>query len=212
MITLYDSNGTQLASNNDYRSNPPQDRSTLASAGLTPGDTREAALVVTLAPGAYTAILRASANGVGLAEVFDPAGTSSTRLFNISTRGKVEKGDNGAMIAGFIIGTPENQPGSAQRVAIRANGPSLKKAGISNALADTTLDLYRGSQRIFSNDNWKTNSNADQQELRANGLAPGDDDEAALVTTLDPGSYTAVVRGKNNTTGVALVEVYRLTP
>jgi hypothetical protein len=78
-------------------------------------------------------------------------------------------------------------------------------------MADTTLDIYRGSQLILSNDNWKTNSQQNQQTLQSNGLAPTNDKEAAIVTNLDPGSYSAVVRGKGNTTGVALVEVYNLS-
>ena len=210
VLTLVDSNGTQRASNDDYTSNSAQDRQTLADNGLTPNDSRESAIVAALGPGAYTAILRGKANGVGLVEVYDISNDLSTKLVNISTRGKVEMGDNGAMIAGFIVATPQNQPGTAQRLAIRAIGPSLKNFGISDALADTTLDIYRGSQLILSNDNWKTNSAQDQQTLQANGLAPSSDKEAAIVTILDPGSYSAVVRGKNNTTGVALVEVYNL--
>lgn len=209
-LTLVDSNGTQLAFNDNYRTNSQADRATLAATELTPQDTREAALVVSLAPANYTVILRSATNGVGLVEIYDIEGTAGSRFANISTRGKVEEGDNGAMIAGFIIAAPGDQPGTPQRVVLRATGPSLRSAGISNALADTTLDLYRGSRLILSNDNWRSNSASDQQELRSYNLAPGNDREAALVVTLDPGSYSAVVRGKNNTTGVALVEVYRL--
>jgi hypothetical protein len=114
------------------------------------------------------------------------------------------------LIAGFIVSAPPNQPGTAQTVAIRAIGPSLKNYGISDALLDPTLDIYRGSQLILSNDDWKTNSQSDQQLLLSNGLAPTNDKEAAVVMALDPGSYSAVVRGKGNTTGVGLVEVYNL--
>ena len=130
---------------------------------------------------------------------------------NISTRAKVEQGDNGALIAGFILAPPANQPGTARRVVIRAVGPTLSNFGITNALADPTLDIYRGSQLILSNDNWKSNSAAAQQELLSLSLAPINDRESAIVTTLDPGSYTAVIRGKNNTTGVGLAEVYQLS-
>ena len=137
--------------------------------------------------------------------------TEHARLVNISTRAKVEPGDNGALIAGFIVTAPEGEPATAQTVAIRAIGPSLKSFGINNALADPTLDLYRGSQLILSNDNWQNNSITDQQALKANGLAPANDKESAIITTLDPGSYSAVIRGKGNTTGVGLVEVYNLT-
>jgi hypothetical protein len=210
-LTLVDANGTQRAFNDDYTSDSADDQQTLEDNGLTPDDSRESAIVATLEPGAYTAILRGKTNGVGLVEVYDISNDLSTKLVNISTRGKVEMGDNGAMIAGFIVATPQNQPGTAQSVAIRAIGPTLKNFGINDSLADTTLDIYRGSQLILSNDNWRTNSQQDQQTLQANGLAPTNDKEAAIVTNLDPGSYSAVVRGKSNTTGVALVEVYNLS-
>ncbi|MGI9086134.1 MAG: Calx-beta domain-containing protein [Chthoniobacterales bacterium] len=209
-LTLFDENGTQLAFNDDYGTNSPADRTFLQANGLTPQDSREAALVTSLAPANYTLILRGSTNGIGLVEVYDISRTTASRFANIATRGKVEQGDNGAMIAGFIIGMPPGQTGVTRRLVIRANGPSLTSAGVSGALVDPTLDLYRGSQLILSNDNWKTNSTADRNELTGFGLAPNNDKEAAIVTSLDPGSYSAVVRGKNNTTGVALVEVFQV--
>ncbi|MDQ6622659.1 MAG: hypothetical protein M3Y86_04135 [Verrucomicrobiota bacterium] len=209
-LTLYDANGQQLAFNDNFGTNSAAALATLKTNNLTPTDSREAAIVTTLGTGSYTAILRAKSNGIGLVETYDTSATAASALANISTRGKIEQGDDGAMIAGFIVAPPPDQQGTAVRVAIRALGPSLKSAGLSNAIADTTLDLYRGSEKILSNDNWKTNSSADQQELKDNNLAPTNDKEAALVTTLDPGTYTAVIRGKNNVTGVALAEVYRL--
>ncbi|MEY2481524.1 MAG: hypothetical protein QOK24_52 [Verrucomicrobiota bacterium] len=210
-LTLVDSNGAQIAYNDDYTSASASDRQVLADNGLTPEDPRESAIVVTIPPSNYTAILRGKTNGVGLVEAYDISGTASSRFANISTRGKVEVGDNGAMIAGFIVASPQNQPGTAQQVVIRAIGPTLKNFGINGALADPTLDIYRGSQLILSNDNWKTNTQQDQQALQATGFAPSNEKEAAIITNLDPGSYSAVVRGKGNTTGVALVEVYNLT-
>ncbi|MEY2561282.1 MAG: hypothetical protein QOG51_1697 [Verrucomicrobiota bacterium] len=210
-LTLNDANGSLIAYNDDYTAASSADRATLAANKLTPTDSRESAIVSILAPTAYTAILRGKTNGNGLVEVYDVAASASSQLVNISTRLKVGPGDNGALIAGFILAAPPERPGTAQRIAIRAIGPSLKNFGITNALADTTLDLYRGSQLILSNDNWKTNSAQDQQTLQSNGLAPTNDKEAALVSILDPGSYSAVVRGKGTLTGVALVEVYNLT-
>lgn len=210
-LSLVDANGTQLAFNDDYTSDSAADQQTLANNGLTPSNAREAAIVATIPPGTYTTILRGKANGVGLIEVYDVSNDLSTKLVNISTRGKVEMGDNGAMIAGFIVSAPQNQPGTTQRVAIRGLGPSLKNFGINDALLDPTLDIYRGSELILSNDNWTTNSQATQQILQSNGLAPSNNKEAAVVIDLDPGSYSAVVRGKSNTTGVGLVEVYNLT-
>lgn len=210
-LSLNNASGTLLAYNDDYSSAPLGDRNTLASNRLTPTDPRESAIVATLDPGSYTAILRGKTNGNGMVEVYDIASTAAAKLKNISTRSRVDEGDNGAMIAGFIISAPPNQPGTTQRIVIRALGPSLRGFGVAGTLADTTLDLYRGSQLILSNDNWKTNAPGDQQTLQASGLIPASDKEAAIVTNLDPGSYTAVVRGKNNTVGVALAEVYQLS-
>ncbi|MFL6543325.1 MAG: Calx-beta domain-containing protein [Chthoniobacterales bacterium] len=210
-LTLYDSNGDQIAFNDDYGTNSQSDLATIAANNLTPSDARESAIVRTLPPSTYTAILRGKTNGVGLVETYDIDRTGATGLANISTRGKVEQNDEGVMIAGFIVSAPPEQPGTPVRVALRAIAPSLTQYGVSGALADPTLDLYRGTEKILSNDNWKSNSAADQQELKNNNLAPASDKESALVTTLDPGSYTVVIRGKNNTSGVALAEVYRLS-
>ncbi|MGZ5004343.1 MAG: Calx-beta domain-containing protein, partial [Chthoniobacterales bacterium] len=169
-LSLYDASGNLLSFNDDYTTNSNSDKAVLTANGLTPTDSHEAAIVTALSPGIYTAILRGTTNGTGLVEVYDVSSSASSSLVNISTRGKVEKTDNGAMIAGFIIQAPSGQAGSATRVVVRASGPSLQSAGISDALADTTLDLYRGSQLILSNDNWKSNSTTDQNELKALGL------------------------------------------
>lgn len=209
-LSLRDANGSLLAHNDDYTAAPASQRAVLDANNLRPSDSHESAIVETLPPGAYTAILRGKTNGNALVEVCDISPTVNGRLVNISTRCNVGHGDNGAMIAGFIIGTPENQPGTAQHVVLRAIGPTLNQSDIAGTLADTTLDLYRGSDLILSNDNWTSNSAQDRQTLENYGLAPGSNNEAALVTTLEPGSYSAVVRGKDNTTGVALVELYRL--
>lgn len=212
-LQLMDANGAQMAFNDDFAANTSTDQTVLHGTGLTPEDSREAALVATLPAGAYTAILRGKTNGVGLVEVYDISATETGRLANISTRSKVQQDDNGALIAGFIVAAPNNAPGTARKVIIRALGPALKTAGLSDALVDPTLEIYRGSQKIMENDNWKTQTSqgaGSKSEIEASGLKPNNDKEAAILTTLDPGSYTAVVRGKNNTTGIALVEVYRL--
>lgn len=117
---------------------------------------------------------------------------------NISTRARVETGDN-VLIAGFIIeGT------AAKRVIVRAIGPSLPVPGF---LSDPTLDLHSSSALLGSNDNWRSTQ---QEEIIATALAPTHDRDAALVRTLDPGPYTVVVRGADGGTGVALAEVYDL--
>lgn len=212
-LTLFDVNGALLAYNDDYTSNSALDLQALNNNSLAPTDSRESAIVRTLtSPGAYTAVLRGKTNGNGLVEVYDISNTNFARLVNISTRCKVEPGDNGALIAGFIIAAPPEQPGTAQRVVIRAIGPTLGSSGIPNPLLDPTLDLYRGSQLILSNDNWTSNPAADRQLLTSYGVVPANIKESAIVTNLDPGSYSAVVRGKNNTIGVALVEVFQVNP
>ena len=205
-LTLVDSNGSEIAFNDDW-TRALEYQQSLAENGLEPTDDREAAIVATLAPGSYTAILRGKTNGVGLVEVYDISGTASSRFVNISTRTKIEQGDSGALIAGFIVASPPGRAGTAQRVVIRALGPSLAGAGVSDELADPTLEIYRGSQKILENDNWKSNQ---RQALQASGLAPTKDKEAAIITDLEPGSYSAVIRGRSNATGVALAEVYQL--
>ena len=180
----------------------------IIGSGLQPTDDRESAIVIGLDPGAYTAIVagKNGATGIALVEVYD-LGTASldtsgnARLANIATRGFVDTGDN-VMIGGFIISS------QATRVIVRAIGPSLTQFGIANALADPTLELHDGSgSLIFSNDDWRSTQ---EQEIIDTGLAPTDDRESAIVATLAPGNYTAIVRGKSDTTGVALVEVYAL--
>jgi hypothetical protein len=206
-LTLNNSNGSQIAFNDDFGQNSAEDRQTLDEKGLSPEHDREAAVVATLAPGIYTAILRGKTNGSGLVELYDISGTTPSRLVNIATRARVNEGDEGAMIAGFIVATPQDQPGTAQRVVIRAIGPSLSAAGITDVLENPTLEIYRGSEKILQNDDWKTNQ---RQLLEGSGLAPRHDKEAAIMVDLDPGSYSAVIRGKSNATGVALAEVYQL--
>ena len=130
-----------------------------------------------------------------------PGGAQPPQLLNISTRLRVETGDN-ALIGGFIV--TGNEP---KRVIVRAIGPSLTQRGVPDALADPTLELVPASGDPIFNDNWK---DSQQAEIEATTIPPGHDAESAIVRTLAPGAYTAVVRGKNNTTGVGLVEAYDL--
>jgi Calx-beta domain len=198
-LDLRDVGGVQMAFNDDFAETQEAE---IAATGLTPTDSRESAIVATLPPGHYTAILRGKTNGIGLVEVYDLESTSGTHLVNISTRAAVGPDDNGALIGGFIV---DGQV--SQQMLIRALGPSLTDAGVDGALANPTIDFYRGSQLILSNDDWKSD---DEAGIKATGIPPAEDKEAAILVTLDPGSYTAVIRGKNNTTGVALVEVYQI--
>jgi hypothetical protein len=145
--------------------------------------------------------------GVGSVEIYDLDSDGATRLANISTRAFVGTGGD-VLIGGFILGG-NNEPG-ASKVVVRAIGPSLAQSGVANALADPTLELRDANgAAITSNDNWQD----DQQQaaqLRASGVPPTNNLEAAIAASLPPGAYTAVVAGKNNGTGVALVEVYNL--
>lgn len=132
-----------------------------------------------------------------------PTPTPNSRLANISTRMRVEAGDN-VLIAGFII-----EDTGSKRILIRGIGPSLSTFGISNPLQDPVLELNgAGGDLVTGNDNWPENSNA--AEITASGLAPTDHNESALLLTVAPGSYTAVLRGRNDSTGTGLVEVYDL--
>ena len=115
------------------------------------------------------------------------------------------------MIAGFIV-----QGSAPKKILLRAAGPSLMQFGVSNPMANPRLELHDTNNTIGANDNWQTTQvggviTSDQvAEIQNSGLAPSDPLESALIATLPPGSYTAIVRGVNNTMGNALVEVYDL--
>lgn len=128
---------------------------------------------------------------------------SDSKLANISTRGFVQTGGD-VMIVGFIFGNGN----ASEKVAVRAMGPSL--TGITDVLADPTLDLHDSNGTLLmSDDNWKDDA-GQADAIRANGMAPQSDFEAAIVTTLPPGAYTAIISGKGGGTGVAVGEVYHL--
>ena len=170
---------------------------------IPPSSDLEAAIVATLAPGGHTAILRGKNNGtgVGLVEVYDLEPNAPAQLANISTRGLVQTGDD-VMIGGFIVGGTY-----PAKVIVRAIGPSLSQQGVSGALQDTTLELVDSQGNILSNDDWRSTQ---ESEIIATTVPPTNEKEAAIVATLVPGNYTAIVRGKNGTTGIALVEGFTL--
>jgi len=137
-------------------------------------------------------------------EVYDLDQTTNSKLANIASRGFVDTGDN-VMIGGLIVGPAG---GASAKVVVRAIGPTLTNFGIAGALQDPTLDLVNSNGVVLrANNNWKDSQEA---AITATGLQPGDLRESALVETLAPGNYTAIVRGTGNTTGVGLVEVYNL--
>jgi hypothetical protein len=141
--------------------------------------------------------------------ITNAAGVSGTgQVLNISARARVDTGDN-VLFGGFIIGSAT----STSKVIVRALGPSLTAFGVPGALADPTLELHDGNgATIATNDNWKVNDagGSQQAEVQATGIPPTNDFESALVRTLAPGNYTAIVRGKNGGTGIAVIEVYNL--
>jgi hypothetical protein len=202
VLELHGSDGSLITTNDNWRDSQQTE---IQNSSLAPTNDMESAIVATLAPANYTAILRGKngTTGIGLVEMYDLDLNSGSKLANISTRGFVETGGN-VMIAGFIFGN-----GSAsEKVAVRAMGPSL--TGIANVLADPTLELHNGSGTLLmSDDNWKDDANQAAAIIAA-GMAPPNDLEAAIVTTLPPGQYTAIVAGQNGGTGVAVAEVYHL--
>ncbi len=203
VLELHASNGATIATNDNWEGDAGA--AELTANAIAPTNTKEAATVRTLAPGAYTAIVHGknNATGIGLVEMYDLSRDATSRVANISTRGFVDTGDN-VLIGGFIVGT-----GSSGRVAVRALGPSLSAAGISGTLADPILELHDSNGALFrTNDSWQADPGA--PELLAAGLAPGNADEAAILSPLAPGPYTAIVRGHDGNTGVALVEAYNL--
>ena len=178
------------------------------ASGVKPGDNLESAIIANLAPGSYTAVVAGAGTnntGTGVVDAYDLSPTSSAKLVNIATRGLVQPGDK-LMIAGFII---QNGPVKA---VVRAIGPSLVPFGITNALPDTTVQVRDPNGNVVvENDDWKIRSSdgsSQQAEMEATLLQPTNDREAALVTTLQPGQYTAQLRGKPESTGIGVVQVY----
>jgi Matrixin len=205
VLDLHDSGGV-IGSNDDWQAGSQAGE--IAASGLAPSDPHESAIIATLSPGSYTAVVSGSGNGqgIGLVEVYE-LDANGTRLVNISTRGLVGLSDE-AMIGGFIV-----QGGNGKRVIARALGPSLATGPnpVAGALADPVLELRDSSGALVaSNDNWI--SSPQYAEIVASTVPPPNTMESAIIATCGPGSYTAIVQGVNNTSGVGLVEVYDLDP
>lgn len=204
ILELHDASGALLLTNDNWRTSQ---QDAIIATGAAPGNDRDSALIATVNPGNYTAVVRGvnNATGVALVEVYDLDGaTSTTRLGNISTRGHVLSGDN-VMIGGFIV-----RGDISKRMIVRVKGPSLSLNGtlLAGRLLDPMLELHDGNGALIAqNDNWRTSQ---QAEIQASTVAPTDDKEPALVATLPPGNYTAVVRGTSNSTGIGLIEFYDL--
>jgi len=218
-LELHNGAGALIASNDNWRttiiggiitSNQVGD---IRGSGYAPGDGRESAIIADLAPGNYTAIVRGVDNmtGVALVEVYDLSNDASSILGNISTRSFVQTGDN-VMIGGFIV-----QGMGAKRVIIRAIGPELTQYGVPDALANPRLELHNAAGALIgSNNDWQHTiiggviTRNQVADIQNSGHAPADPSESAIIAELQPGNYTAIVQGVNDTTGVGLVEVYDL--
>jgi hypothetical protein len=188
-----------LLTNDDWGS--AANKTEITNSGVAPTNTRESAILSSLAPGSYTVVLRGfnNATGIGVVEAYDLDRTVPSRLANISTRAFVQTGDD-VLFGGFIVLGPDNLP-----VIVRAIGPSLP---LPNKMLDPMLELHDGNgATIAANDNWRSNQEA---AIIATTIPPANDAESAIVTTLGPGNYTVIVRGTGNTTGVAVIEVYGL--
>jgi hypothetical protein len=198
-LEVYESAGTLIQQNDNWTTLPPG----TVPPGLEPTNPTESVIVTTLAPGSYTAIVRSvdGTEGNALFELYDLVpGNSSVR--NISTRGEAGTGDD-VMIGGFIIG------GTAPaKVMVRAIGPSLADFGVAGVLSDPVLELHnQDGSLIYQNDDWRGEQ---AQQIIDSTIPPTDEHESAIIATLQPGAYTAIVHDAGTATGVALVEVYSL--
>ena len=201
-LELHDSTGKAIATNDDWQT---ATNAAQIPVNFQPADSREPAILATLPPGSFTAILRGKngGSGVGLIEMDDLSNAVGSKLTNVSTRGFVGTGEN-VMIGGFIL-----SGGSGKRkILVRALGPTLAQApfNIAGVLTDPTLILVDANGTVVaSNNDWRSSQ---QNEIQATGLAPPNDGEAAILTTLPAGNFTAIVSGKNGGTGIALVDVF----
>jgi hypothetical protein len=203
VLNLYNSSHALIATNDNWQSDPHN--ADIQRNGLAPASLLESATLQTLAPGAYTVIVKGkeSATGIGLVELYDLSPLSDSKLANMSTRGAVGTADN-VLISGFTVGDV-----GSTTVVVRALGPSLGRLGVSGVLSDPTLTIYDSTGAIVaSNDNWRDDVNA--IDVQKNALSPPNERESALVLHLPAGAYTAVVRGANSGTGIGLAEVYTL--
>ena len=202
---------TTLATNDNWKirdSDGTSQEAAIRATTIPPTNDLESAILVTLTPGTYTAILagKNGGTGVGVVELYDLSQTAASSLANISTRGNVSTGDN-VLIGGIIVGA-----GGTSNVLVRALGPSVP---LSGTLPDPTLELRDSSGSLIqSNDNWKVKDTGGSQQaaIEATTIPPTNDLESAILAALPAGNYTAIVRGKGAATGVALVEAYNLGP
>jgi hypothetical protein len=210
VLRVFDSTGTQIATNDSWRSNQQAE---ITASGLAPANDNECAVILNLTGAdsrtAYTAILSGvnGGTGIGLVEVYDLDAESFADLGNVATRGLVGTGAN-VLIGGFVV-RDDSFTGQPQNILIRGIGPSLAGAGVSNALQDPFLALHDAQGApVVSNDDW--GSSPDAAAMALSGVAPSHPKEAAILRTLSPGAYTAILSGVAGGTGVGNVEAYNL--
>jgi hypothetical protein len=210
-LEVYDAAGLRILQNDDWDGAETAATAAQLGAFALPAGSRDAALLATLAPGAYTMqVLGGADTGVALVEIYDAGETvAATKLINLSTRGEVGTEEN-MLIGGFNI--TGNVP---KQVFVRGIGPGLAAFGVGGTLFDPQVRVFRGSEEVAANDNWESGGNdavvvaAAAKRAGAFALGVGSRDAAVLVT-LAPGAYTAQVSGAGGGTGVALVEIYEV--
>ncbi len=206
MLELHNSSGATIATNDDWQTG--SQASQITSSGYAPNNSNEPALIATLAAGAYTAIVRGYNNstGVALVEVYE-LDTLAMRLSNISTRGQVGTNQN-VLIGGLII-----SGSTSKKLIVRAIGPSLASPpfSLSGTLPNPTLEVRDGSGNLLAS-NDERGSGTQAAAISASGYQPSNTKESAIIATLASGNYTAIVRGVNDSTGIALVDAYDLDP
>jgi hypothetical protein len=203
-LQLNASGGVLIASNDNWPEN--SNAAEITSTGLAPLNSNEPALLLSVAPGSYTAVLRGKSvsTGIGLVEVYDLDVDGPATLINISTRGFVLTGEN-IMIGGLIV-----TGDIPARLVLRGIGPSLSAFGVPNVLTDPLLELHDGNGALIqANNNWRETQ---EVALQNTGLAPTNNLESAILISIPPGNYTAVLKGADGGTGNGLVEVYKLAP
>lgn len=204
VVQVRGSNNGLLVANDNWRDTQEAE---IEGTPFEPQNDLESVIIVTLQPGAYTAVLsgKDQGAGVGLIEIYDADPAQASELANISTRGFIQTGEN-VMIGGFMLG----ESSGSTRVAVRGLGPSLSQSGLNNVLQNPTLELHDGNGALLvSNDDWEDNP-VSAAELIASGLAPPNRVEAGILTSLPSGMFTVILAGKNGGIGIGLVEIYNL--
>jgi hypothetical protein len=206
VLELHGASGALIVANDNWKDSPQ--KAQIQGTIFQPSDDRESVILATLPPAAYTVVLKGVGNtsGIGIVEIYDNNLALDSDLANISTRGFVQTND-AVMIGGFTLGGSS----TPTRIAVRAVGPSLSSFGLTNLLADPTLELHNANGTIMvANDNWQDDP-VSAALLTANGLALSDPKESGIFAALaPPGQFTAIVAGKNGTVGIAIVEIYNL--